>query len=202
MFVFFFLIALLLLPILYNLFFPVKRPKLENYFKGGEKFSSESEGLSQTVIKQEGNKVFCEVKLNPFAAGPPEHLHENMDECATVIKGILTAKIGGEIRKIHAGERVIFKRGIYHKMYNETDEEVILRSEQAEDYLPVEFAYSLAQIYPLMHGSNNGGFKVFARICMLDDLFDMVPAGPPPMLFKGIKKIIKPYARLLGTTRV
>lgn len=194
------ILGLVLLPVFYNLLFPFKRPNMENYFSPGQTFISEAEGITQTVIRQDGNKVYCELSFAPHAIGPPEHLHMSFDECATVVKGTLTTQTDGQVTKLNTGDRVVLKKGVYHRMYNDTNETVVIRSEKEEDYIPVEFSYSLAQLYPLMNPNGGLTFKMFLKICVLDDLFDSIPQGPPPAFFKVIKKIVKPYARLFGVT--
>jgi quercetin dioxygenase-like cupin family protein len=196
----FIIIGILLIPVVYNQLFPFKRPDMENYFSPGYVFDSKGEGIIQRVIRQEGRKIYMESRFAPGAAGPPEHLHKNTDESATVIKGTLTTKINGKISRLEPGDRLVFKKGIYHRMYNETNEEVILRSEKEEDFIPVEFAYSLAQLYHLVPGNGKLSVELLAKICVLDEYFDMVPKGPAPALYKLIKKIVKPYARLFGVT--
>ena len=166
------IVGLLLLPVIYNLVFPFKKPYMDNYFTPGLSFTSTAEGVTQTVIKQDGNKVYCETKFEAKAIGPPEHLHLSLDESATVVKGTLTTKVGGEIKK----------------------------PEKADDYLPIELAYSLSQLYPLMKPRGGLTLKMFAKICVLDELFDTIVVGPPPPVFKAIKKTAKPYARLFGVT--
>jgi quercetin dioxygenase-like cupin family protein len=194
------IIGILLLPVFYNLIFPFKLPNLDNYFSPGQTYTSKAEGVTQTVIRQDGRKVYCELRFEPNAIGPPEHLHINLDESATIIKGTLTAKVGGQITKLNTGDRINIKRGMYHTMYNETNEVVILRSEKEEDYVTIEFAYSLAQLYPLMKPNGGLSLKMFMKICVLDNLFDSVIVGPPPIVFTIIKKTVKPYARLFGNT--
>jgi quercetin dioxygenase-like cupin family protein len=192
--------VILISPVFYNLVSPFKKPKLDNYFSPGQTYYSKGEGITQTITKQEDNKVYCEVRFEPFAAGPPEHLHLSFDETATVTHGTLTAKIGSEIQQLKAGDRLIIPKGTIHRIYNETKEPVIIRSEKAEDYLPVEFAYALAQLYPLMEKEGKRTLRLFAKICVLDRLFDSIPAGPPPAIFGLVKKIVKPYARIFGVT--
>ena len=77
---------------------------------------------------------------------------------------------------------------------------MIIRPEKEEDYLPIELAYSLAQLYPLMKPDGGLTFSMLMKISVLDDLFDTVPLGPPPAFFKVMKKTIQPYARLFGVT--
>jgi quercetin dioxygenase-like cupin family protein len=194
------IVGLLLLPVIYNVAFPFKRPYLDNYFTPGQTFISIAEGVTQTVIKQDGNKVYCDLKFEPKAMGPPEHMHLTLDESATVVKGTLTTKVGGQITKLNPGDRIILPKGIYHSMFNETDSEVLVKSEQPEDYLPVELAYSLYQLYPLLDSESGSTLKMIAKISVLDEMFDTYILGPPPAVFKAIKKIVKPYARLFGVT--
>lgn len=190
-------LGIIMLPVVYNVFFPLKKPDLSNYFKPGQTYSSKGEGITQTIIRQEDNKVYCELRFAPFAPGPPEHMHEQMPETIQVVQGTLSAKINGEVVQIHEGERVNLPAGVFHKIFNQTDKEVVLRPQLPEDHIPVEFAYSLDQLYPLMT-SKNLTLKMFAKICVLDELFDSIPVGPPPAVFRFIKKAVKPYARLFG----
>jgi hypothetical protein len=47
--------GLLLLPIIYDLLFPVPKPDLRNYFQPGETYTSKAEGVTQIVLRQEGD---------------------------------------------------------------------------------------------------------------------------------------------------
>jgi hypothetical protein len=64
-------IGILLLPVLYNQLFPLRRPRLDHYFRPGHTFTSAAEGVTQTVIRQEGNRVYSELRFAPRAAGTP-----------------------------------------------------------------------------------------------------------------------------------
>lgn len=197
---FFILIGLFILPVLYNLLFPFKKPNLENYFTPGQVFTNEGEGLTQTILRQEAHKVFTELRLEPGSNGPPEHLHQHIDEKITVVMGTITTIINGQMKVCYAGDRLILDSGIYHRFYNESNAPVVLRAEKEDEYIPVELAYSLAQLYPLMKKRDGLSLKMIAKIAVLDELFDTVPLGPPPAIFKIMKKVVKPYARLFGFT--
>lgn len=189
--------GIILLPVIYNLLFPLKKPDLSNFNTAGLTFTSAGEGLTQKVLRQEGNKVYAELIFSPLAAGPPEHMHEFMDESLSVVSGTLNYKLNGKEFQVGPGERIHFPARAYHKMWNATNSEAILISEKPEDFLPVEFVYSLDQLYPLMK-TNAITLKLIAKISVLDELFDSVPVGPPPIFFRVIKKIVKPYARVFG----
>ena len=190
--------VIILLPYFYNALFPLRPPVLENYFTPGQTFFSKEEGVTQTVIRQDGKKVYCELKFDPYAPGPPGHMHSAFDESGTIVKGTLSTETGTKAREVYEGERVILPKGINHRMYNNTGDTVILRPEKEEDYIPVELAYSLAQLYPVMDSDGKNSLKLIMKISVLDSLFDVIPAGSPPDLFNILKKVIKPYARLFG----
>jgi len=157
------------------------------------------EGVTQTIIKQIGDKVYSELTLVSGSASPPEHLHLGFDENATVTKGTLTVKLNGETSELGAGSRISFQKGQYHTFSNKTDSEVVITCDKDTDYVPVSFAYSLAQFYPLM--DSNSKLKMvhfFFKMSMFGDLFDSYVVDAPVNAQKTIKKILRPYARVLG----
>lgn len=193
--------AIILLPILYDLLVPLKAPQLEGYFKSGQTFSSKFEGLTQTIIKQVGDKVYTEVTLSPESVGPPEHLHIGFDESATVSKGTLMVKVNNEVMEMIEGSRISFPKGQYHTFSNNTRSEVIMTCDQDEDYLPASFAYCLAKFYPLM--DSNSKLKmvhILFKMSMFGDFFDSYVVDAPINIQKTIKRILRPYARVLGYT--
>lgn len=193
------ILAVLLLPVVYNLVFPLKPPRLDNYFLPGQTFESKFEGLTQTVIKQTDNKVYGRLILAPGAAGPPEHLHTGFDESATVSKGILTVKLNNVVSQVGAGSRINLPKGQFHTFSNQTTEEVIITCDREEDFLPVTFAYTLVKFYPLMDSrSNLKMVHMFFKMALFGDLFDSYIKEIPLNAQKTLKKILQPYARVLG----
>ncbi|MFM2139103.1 MAG: hypothetical protein RJA57_1410, partial [Bacteroidota bacterium] len=163
-------------------------------------FASEAEGFVQTVLRQEGEKVYIQVRIRPHAPGPPEHLHAGFDEVLTVIEGTLSVNWEDGVRNYGPGETVQIPRGTYHRLFNASDAEVVVGSGTGAEYLPLEFAYSLVQIYPLMDPKGGMSLRSFCKYCVLDELFDSVIKGPPPQVVGFIRKVVKPWARLFGMT--
>jgi quercetin dioxygenase-like cupin family protein len=193
------ILTIILLPVLYNMLVPLKPPRLDGYFKPGQTFSSKMEGVTQTIIKQVGDKVYSEVTLAPGSAGPPEHLHISFDESATITKGTLTVKLNNEVTEMGAGSRISFPKGQYHTFSNKTNSEVVITCDKDSDYIPVSFAYVLAQFYPIMDSASK--FKMlhlFFKMSMFGEMFDSYVVEAPVNGQKMIKKILKPYARVLG----
>ena len=193
------ILLIILLPVVYNLLFPLKPPRLNNYFSPGETFSSKMEGVVQTILKQTDDKVYSQVSLAAGAAGPPEHLHFGFNESGTVTKGILTVKLNDEETQANTGSRVRFLKGQYHTFSNQTSDEVIITCDHEEDFVPVSFAYALAQFYPLFDSESKlKMLHFFFKMSMFGNMFDSYVKAAPVNAQKVIKKILQPYARVLG----
>lgn len=193
------ILTIIFLPVIYNVLVPLKPPRLDDYFKSGQVFSSKMEGITQTIIKQVGDKVYSELTLAPGSVGPPEHLHINFDESATITKGTLTVKLNNEVIEMGAGCRINLPKGQYHTFSNKTNSEVVITCDKDSDYVPVSFAYSLAQFYPLMDSTSKLKMvHFFFKMSMFGDLFDSYVVDAPVNAQKTIKTILRPYARVLG----
>ncbi|XDD44680.1 cupin domain-containing protein (plasmid) [Leptospira sp. WS60.C2] len=179
--------------------FPEQKPDLSTYFKPGSKFGSTAEKVEQTVIKHEKEIVYCAAKINPFAPGPPVHIHTNFDETFEVENGTLSVLINGELKRLKPGEKLFVPRGTPHKPFNETDETIRLKGEIA---FPEKFAFNLVQIYGLL--DNNPDFvkspKAILQIIMFTtEGFDSyIDDGPPVVIQKVAGFLIAPMARLFG----
>ncbi len=192
------IIGLLLLPVFYDQFFPFKRPNLSHYFTPGQRISSQSEGITQTILRISDNRVYSELRLEPGARGPIKHKHQHFDERLTIISGTLSVTVGDSICSLTAGERLFFPKDVYHSMCNDGAEPVVLRSENEEDHVPVEFVYALSRLYAVLPPNGSMNLRTWLNLAVLDDLLDSLPFGPPPSVFLQLRKMTKPYARLLG----
>ena len=143
------IMGVVLLPVLYHVAFPIRLPKLENYFAPGQSFHSEAEGITMNILRQEGTRVHCEFRFSPGAGCQLQHRHEHFDQSGTVTKGTLVLRADKQLLRISAGGRVHVPRGTPHLMSNRGTGEVLLRCEGEEDALPVSYAYGLAKRYPL-----------------------------------------------------
>ena len=76
--------------LLHLVIIPEKKPEVATYFKPGHQFYSKAEGFKQTVIKQENGFVYGHLEVEPFAPGPPMHIHEGFDETFEIENGELS----------------------------------------------------------------------------------------------------------------
>jgi mannose-6-phosphate isomerase-like protein (cupin superfamily) len=183
----------------HRVIFPENKPEVSTYFKPGQQFYSNTEGFRQTVEKQESGHVFCSLEVEPFAGGPPKHIHTGFDEFFEISNGELTVWVDGEIKKIHPGERLFIPKGTPHKPYNETADTIHVKGAIA---FPEKFAYYLPQVYGVM--DNTPGFdkspKAILQMALFANAgFDSYAAdGPPVFVQKAMSFFLAPLARLSG----
>ncbi|MEX0648517.1 MAG: cupin domain-containing protein [Balneolaceae bacterium] len=116
---------------LHLVIFPEKKPDVSTYFKPGQTFYSKAEGIRQTVVKQENGLVYSLLEIEPYAPGPPKHLHTGFDEYFETENGELSVWMDGEVKKIKPGEILHVPKGTPHKPFNETADTLRLKSAMA-----------------------------------------------------------------------
>ena len=183
----------------HRVIFPEKKPAVANYFRPGQEFYSKAESFRQNVIKQEDGFVFGYLEVEPFAPGPPKHIHDGFDETFQIENGELTVWINGTIKKLHPGETLFIPRGTPHQPYNETADTIRVKGAFA---FPEKFAYHLSQVYGFM--DDNPDFakspKTIFQMAMFQQAgFDSYVAdGPPVFIQKAIGFVANPVSRLFG----
>jgi mannose-6-phosphate isomerase-like protein (cupin superfamily) len=72
------------------------------------------------------NGQFCchEITVQPKYAGPPPHLHKELDEIMYVIEGTATVMVGNAVTEVHAGDYHLRPHGIVHTFWNSGDKPV------------------------------------------------------------------------------
>ena len=165
--------------LLHLVIFPEKKPDISTYFKPGDVFYSKAENAMQTVVKQENGIVYCEAVIQPFAPGPPVHIHTGFDEVFEVLEseksddlfGIFhcfTGDLGQAQRAISLGMKLgiggvaTFKNGKIDQFLNEIDLKNIVLETDSPYLAPVPYrgkrnessytllvAQKLAEIYQL-----------------------------------------------------
>lgn len=185
--------------LLHLVLFPEKKPDVATYFKTGQVYFSDAEGVAQKVLKQGDGIVYCDLEVHPFSPGPPKHIHTEFDEHFEIKNGELSIWVDGEVKKIKPGEVIHIPKGTPHKPFNETADTIYLAKAFP---LPEHFAFGLSQVYGLMDHHPDFG-KMPAMIFMMAPLqrsgFDsFLVEGPPIPIQKLINFLVTPAARLMG----
>ena len=181
--------------------FPEAEPGPEYYPREGQVFVSKSEGFRQTVLKRENGLVWGELVLEPYAAGPPEHIHTTFPEKFIVAEGTLSLLVNGEKKTLRAGESLLIPPGTVHKPFNETDSPVVVKGPFTPEYgIPEQFTVFLTQAYGFFDESESNSQPPTALLQMsrFSPKYDSWLARPPVFLQKALYFVIGPTARLLG----
>ncbi len=88
--------------------------------------SKAADGVSAGFPKirsEHTNGQFCcqEIALQPKQAGPPPHLHKELDEIAYVLEGTVHVLVGDTVTELHAGDYHLRPHGIVHTFWNSGD---------------------------------------------------------------------------------
>ena len=90
-----------------NVIFPEPEPGLDYYPREGQVFVSKSEGFRQTILKRENGFVWLELVLEPYAPGPPEHIHTSIPQNFIVAEGTLSLLVNGEKKLLRPGDSLL-----------------------------------------------------------------------------------------------
>lgn len=179
---------------------PTEKRDLSNYFRPGDHLVSKFLGFDQTVLSIKDGWLHTRLEAKPHAIGPPEHFHEAFTENFTVKSGTLSILVNGEKRTLKAGETISIPPMTRHKPFNETDETVVVESDDPKT-LPVEFGYLLTQLYGFMDQYPNGPSttQMMMQLSVYgSDADSYIADGPPIGVQKTMRFLMEPTARLLG----
>lgn len=175
------------------------KPEISTYFKPGQQFYSRAEGFRQTVVKQENGFVYCHLEIEPFADGPPKHIHADFDETFEIENGELSVWVDDEVKKLHPGETLFVPKGMPHKPFNETGDTIHVKGAFA---FPEKFAFHLLQVYALMDEEPElvNSPQMLLQMALLTRAgFDSYRAdGLPVFVQKAMAFVLAPFARLAG----
>lgn len=187
--------------VLHHYVFPLSEPDYSNYFRAGDRFVSKSEGFDQTVLSTRDGWIHLRLEVQPYAAGPPEHIHTAFEETFSVKSGTLSLLVNGEKRTLKPGELLTIPAGTPHKPFNETDQVVVVEDAGNEKTLTAKFGYQLSQIYPFVDnmGSSPSTLSIMMQFAVYGDGFDAwMIDGPPVAVQRATRYVLAPTARLLG----
>jgi mannose-6-phosphate isomerase-like protein (cupin superfamily) len=180
-----------------RLLFVPPEVELTNYFRPGDQFGSAVEGFVQTVLAVDGDWLHTRLEIAPQAAGPPEHVHLDFDEKFTVREGVVSLLVNGEKRVLQAGESFTVPKMTPHKPFNETARVAVIQSDTDTKSIPIEFAYYLTQMYPVMD-RREGTMPTLLQLSAFGNRMDTWIPGSPITAQRMLRTILAPTARLLG----
>jgi mannose-6-phosphate isomerase-like protein (cupin superfamily) len=171
------------------------------YPRVGQVIHSEAEGFTSRIIKTDKNDTWLELTLAPHAPGPPRHVHTRFAEDFIVAKGVLSLRVGGEIKQLRPGEHFLVQPGVVHQPFNATNEEVVVRGPLTPEYaLPRDFVLFLCQIYGFIDESpvHARPPAILLQASIFAPRYDSWLADSPLLVQRVEFTLLRPLARLLG----
>lgn len=141
-----------------------------------------AEGLTQRIVKADGQYVWAELVLYPEAPGPPTHVRLTFEERFRVMKGTVSLWIEGDIRTLGEGEEFLVAPGVAHRPFNSGQEEAILGGPGDFRYgLSRDFSVFLMQVYGFFDAStaNRQPHRALLQMSRFSPRFDSWIGGLP-----------------------
>ena len=148
------------------------------------------------TAQQTGGEAFgLEVFIRAGAPGTPEMVHAFQDESFEILSGSLDFRVGGQERRLEAGESLLIPKGTPHNWWNASEEEAhalvelrpALRSEEL-----------FANIYGLC-SENNRLADPLQMAVLFDEHWDEGYLTKPPLFVqKAMFGVLAPVGKLLG----
>lgn len=157
------------------------------------KVTGEKVQFLKTTKETNGEYFQFELWVSPKGFMPMRHLHNNYAEMVEVKSGVLKVEHEGEIKYLGAGEAFNIEKGRRHQWWNESDTETV---NAIFTITPAHrFEVMLEQIFGIC---NEKGTLSFWQIMAMAKEYDMISAGPPPLVQKIMTTILAPIANLMG----
>jgi len=155
-------------------------------------------GVSVLEADREGWDV--EIRLEPGARGPAEHVHRNAEERFEVRDGEVTFRVGGRERGLGPGTELRVSPGTAHAFGNDTDAEAVLLGRTVPE--SDELGRVVATLFGLASEGKTDdrgrpGFlqgAVIAEAALDETYFAGVPYG----VQRAVGRVFGPIGRALG----
>jgi mannose-6-phosphate isomerase-like protein (cupin superfamily) len=184
---------------LHRVVFPEYKPNLNGYFEPGDVLYSKSDGVRETVMLQINGHLIMARELEPHAAGSPLHVHQAFDEMYEASEMPVQMQIGRQMFILLPGEKILVRRGVPHRLFNETDSTVVVFVSEAG--IPVQYAVYLNQLYCYLDKDTEqqNRFADLMQMSMFSQYLDSYSInGTPVLLQRFVHFLIRPAARLMG----
>ncbi len=162
----------------------------------GNPVSGEDRIVFRKTSQQTGGEVFeLEVFIRPGAPGTPEMVHPLQDESFEILSGSLDLLVGGQKRRLTAGESLLVPKGTPHRWWNDSHEE-------AHVLVELRPALRSEEIFANLYGlcSEKGALPNLLQMAVLvNEHWDEGHLTKPPLLVQKVMfGVLAPVGRLLG----
>jgi quercetin dioxygenase-like cupin family protein len=148
------------------------------------------------TAQQTGGEAFgLEVFIKAGAPGTPEMVHPFQDESFEILSGSLDFRVGGQERRLEAGESLLIPKGTPHNWWNASEEE-------AHALVELRPALRSEELFANIYGisTETGSFSNPLQMAVLfDEHWDEGYLTKPPLFVqKAMFGVLVPLGKLLG----
>jgi mannose-6-phosphate isomerase-like protein (cupin superfamily) len=152
----------------------------------------------QTAAETGGALHVQQARYVPHSAPPPYHRHPHQDERFIILEGELQFLLGGQQRRVRAGEAIDVPKGTFHRAHNPGDTPTLVTWETRPALRTAEFFFDM---HRATAGRARPGLADAAAILMeYRDEFEL--AKPPPLVQRIVFGCLAPFGqRAVGAHR-
>lgn len=148
---------------------------------------------------ENGRLLVSDLFVQPGGAVVGEHIHPNIEEAFTVLRGNVGLKIGEKQMIAPIGERIVVPAGVVHDWWNAGDEEahVVVEVKPGDRFLEmISNLFGLAQDGK----TNKKGMPNPLQLVLFGKEFEdvVVFTKPPRFVFNLMYALLGPIAQMLG----
>lgn len=155
-----------------------------------------------------GAPMLAHLLARPGAAVVGEHVHPNLREKFTVVRGMLEAKVGGTLHRLGPGQSSVIEPGVVHDWWNPSDREeahvvVEIASGPGGTDLEVDrFGLMIANLFGLANDGKvdrKGRPSPLQGVLLAQEFADVIVFTQPPRAVQRVAvAMLAPVARMLG----
>jgi quercetin dioxygenase-like cupin family protein len=148
---------------------------------------------------ENGRTLVADLYVQPGRAVAGAHLHPNLQEAFTVLRGKVGMRLGGQELIAPLNERIVVPVGVVHDWWNAGDEEAHV---QVEAMPGDRFLEMIANLFGLAQDgkTNEKGMPNLLQLIVFGKEFEdvLVFTKPPRWVFNLMYILLSPLALLLG----
>jgi quercetin dioxygenase-like cupin family protein len=148
---------------------------------------------------ENGRTLVADLYVQPGGAVAGAHLHPNLQEAFTVLRGKVGMRLGGQELIAPLNERIVVPVGVVHDWWNAGDEEAHV---QVEAMPGDRFLEMIANLFGLAQDgkTNEKGMPNLLQLIVFGKEFEdvLVFTKPPRWVFNLMYVLLSPLALLLG----
>lgn len=153
----------------------------------------------QTSKDTNGKLLEMEATFSARSKEPPAHYHPQQQEDFVVLTGELTACVNGQLKVLHAGDRLHIAPNVVHAMWNNSDVKTVVNW-QVQPAMDTEYLLETLVGLAADNKTDATGKPPMLQIALMASKFSNVLrlVKPPYAIQKIVFTMLTPFAYMVG----